>query len=261
MELRVVLEALVNRVPARIARRFRTGTVGARLLGPVLEVVLRRRAIDIVVRSGPAAGLRLPINPRCEKYYWTGMFELDVQQAIQRVLRPGDSFWDIGAHIGLMTAIAAKCVGPEGRVRAFEPMPSNRARLLRTLELNGLGQVAVSPAAVADRSGVATLHQHAETSMWSLARGTAEGGITVDCVTLDELFLELRAEIPVLVKIDAEGAELEILRGGQKLITQTDAAFIVELHTPDLFDQAEELLPGRVLEMVSKTHVLARSPS
>ncbi|NJK44255.1 MAG: FkbM family methyltransferase, partial [Pleurocapsa sp. SU_196_0] len=69
-------------------------------------------------------------------------------------LRPGDVFLDIGAHIGLFTVVMARLVGPEGRVFSFEPTPSTRAVLERTVRLNQCDDRAeVRPEAVARTSG------------------------------------------------------------------------------------------------------------
>jgi tRNA G37 N-methylase Trm5 len=66
-----------------------------------------------------------------------GAWERDTVRLFERILRAGDVVVDIGAHVGYFTLIAARSVGPEGRVYAFEPDPENYALLVRNIELNG----------------------------------------------------------------------------------------------------------------------------
>ena len=72
--------------------------------------------------------------------------------ALARVA-PGDVFFDLGAYVGPFTLLAARLVGPEGRVVAFEPDPRARAVLERNLAANGVANVTVVPCAVGDRHG------------------------------------------------------------------------------------------------------------
>jgi FkbM family methyltransferase len=243
----------MNRVPAPLAACFRAGSLAARLAAPALELGLPNGPVDITVRSGAAAGLRLPIDAQREKFYWTGTYEPEVQRALQRLLGPGDCFWDVGAHIGFFTALAAQRVGLKGRVYAFEPLPANRSRLARTIDLNELDQVEVLPNAVAGRGGRGWLHRHESSSMWSLVEADGVHGVEVRCVALDEVFLEGSLTAPTLVKIDAEGAELDVLRGGSRL-AETSAAFIVEFTDSDVLAEARSLLPDHLFEALSDRH-------
>src|SRR5205823_5215681 len=150
--------------------------------------LLPRGPAEVTVRSGPAAGLRLVVRLEDEKYYWTGTYELEVQEAIVRVLEPGGVFWDVGGHAGFFAALAARQVGPTGSVHCFEPLPENRARLERAIELNRLENVAVHPLALSDRDGDALLHENPSSSMWSLVAAEAgAGGVVVPCRRLDSL--------------------------------------------------------------------------
>ncbi len=251
------LVALMNAVSASAAARFGTHARSARMLRPLVNALLPTAPTTVVVRAGAARGTRLRIDPRHEKFYWTGLYEVGVQETFVRVLRPGATVWDVGAHIGFFTALAARCVGPGGRVHAFEPLPANRIRLLETIELNRLG-VEVHPTAVAGRAGTRQLYGHSSTSMWSLVERTGAQRVEVPCVTLDDLLAERSFGIPALVKIDAEGAELDILRGGLRLVTETSAVLVVEFHDAEVVEEARSLLPGHAFEALSDRHWLLR---
>src|SRR5215471_19195745 len=91
------------------------------------------------------ADLRTPLGLGLYRY---GHRDADIN-IVARLLEPGDVFVDGGAHVGLFTLVAARRVGPGGRVIAFEPSPANRQRLLDNVALNGFTQVDVRPEALA----------------------------------------------------------------------------------------------------------------
>ena len=90
--------------------------------------------------------------------------------------------------------------------------------------------------------------------MWSLA-GEGEG-VPVQTETLDSL----RLPAPDLVKIDAEGVELDVLRGGKELLSGVRPALLVEFTTTELVEQARALLPGYRFEHLDGNHWLLRKP-
>src|SRR6202165_5788560 len=115
MRINPIVE-LANRLPSFIATPLRDNERAKRALRPLLNRLLPSRPPCVVVRSGPADGMRLLIYPKNEKYYWTGWHERPVQEALQRLLRPGMTFWDVGAHIGFFSCLAGRLVGTDGRV-------------------------------------------------------------------------------------------------------------------------------------------------
>jgi FkbM family methyltransferase len=209
----------------------------------------------VTVRSGPAQGITLLIDARTEKFLWTGLHEPAVQHAMTRLLRPGMTFWDVGAHVGFFTVLGARLVGDQGHVHAFEPVVANRARLSAAIEKNGCGNVTIHDLALSSAPGEAVLHAHESSAMWSLA-GDGEDGVTVRCETLDSLGLPR----PDLVKIDAEGVELEVLRGGGELLSTARPALLVEFTIEALVEEARGLLPGYAFEHLDGNHWLLESP-
>jgi hypothetical protein len=87
-----------------------------------------------------------------------GVYEADEAALLSEWLRHGQTFVDVGAHVGYFTCLAARLVGPRGLVLAFEPQPRNYELLLANVWRNGLTNVVVFPWAVSDSSGFATLH-------------------------------------------------------------------------------------------------------
>jgi FkbM family methyltransferase len=249
------LVPLLNWVPAPLARAFRGNTVVARLARPLLNRVLPEHDTVVVVRDGPAVGIRLPIRPREEKFYWTGTYERSVQQALVRLLRPGNVVWDIGAHIGFFALLSARLVGPTGEVHAFEPFPDNRRRLADAVALNVGGRVVVHPEAVAAKPGSAHLHARGSSTMWSLdGSGGAAVGPAVSCTTLDDLMRRIPA--PALVKIDAEGLEIDVLRGGAVLLARHRPTVLIELAREDAAALLAVAAPGYEQQRLTDVHWL-----
>ena len=100
------------------------------------------------VRKGQGAGLRLSLDPRYEAQYAAGLHETALVECLAAHLKPGEVFYDVGAHIGYISLVAARLAGPSGKVFAFEADPENAARISGHVQLNSLPQVEVVGAAV-----------------------------------------------------------------------------------------------------------------
>jgi FkbM family methyltransferase len=148
-------------------------------------------------------------------------YERIVQEVYEAVLRPGDMAVDIGAHVGRHSIPLARCVGPAGRILAVEPLPGCREELRRRLtrecpEL--LDAVQILPFALSDQAGSGMLVVAEDILAHSGLRETPYptptriSRLSVQLETLDDLCCEMEALH--YVKLDAEGAELHILRGG-----------------------------------------------
>ena len=249
------LVSLLNRVPAPVAGAFRSDGLLARLARPLLGRLLPAGLTTVVVRSGPARGLRFPIYPRSEKFYWTGTWEPHVQQALERTLAPGGRFWDVGAHVGFFALLAERLVQPGGEVTAFEPIPENCVRLRENIRLNRAAVRVVSEA-LSHEPGVAQMQMRAGSSfMWTLE--CAADGSPTSAVTVSTLDANVdRYGRPDVVKIDAEGAEVEVLRGASALIAESKTTFLVEFTSDDLVESARALMPGYDFKLAGANHWL-----
>jgi FkbM family methyltransferase len=166
--------------------------------------------------------------------YALGTTEPLVQEALAGLLRPADVFYDIGANVGFFTILGAHMVGPGGRVFAFEPLPENAVALRRNAALNGFDHVTLIEAAVSHAAGTATLFTAAEPTWAKLATpGDAqatERTVTVRLVTIDDLLAEGSVAAPTLVKIDVEGAELDVIAGMTHTIERHRPVILCEMH-------------------------------
>ncbi len=189
----------------------------------------QRWRAEFPTSEGLRFDLDLSTYPDCCMAF--GLYELDVARLIRRSLRPDDHFVDGGANIGYFTAIAAHCVGPGGRVDAFEPEPQNRARLEANLARNGLTRrVHVHAAALSDRAGAARIHlfrgatcNHGCSSLFDPDNASAQSA-TVPTLRLDET---LRGTTPRLIKLDVEGAEPLAVEGMGSLLNRQNAPLLI----------------------------------
>ncbi|BBC73980.1 conserved hypothetical protein [Altererythrobacter sp. B11] len=143
--------------------------------------------------------------------------------AIRRLLRPGDVFVDAGANIGIYSVLAARLVGPDGRVVAFEMMPDT-AEILRThLVDNNCDNAVVIEAALWSRSGdKVTAHvSDGKYGQASISTGSGNRTTEVETIALSEALSEF--DRIALIKMDLEGAELEALKGAEPLLDRVAA--------------------------------------
>jgi FkbM family methyltransferase len=133
-------------------------------------------------------------------------------------------YLDVGANDGLYTLFASRLVGPTGRVLAFEPSGREFSRLEANLRLNGIQNVRALKAAAGDRSGVATLKvagfgHEGHNTLGAFAYDTEQQSLEeVPVVTLDDSVHAERVAHVGMIKIDAEGAELAVLKGAQRIL-------------------------------------------
>ena len=188
----------------------------------------------VVVATGIAAGVRLRLDLRTEKYYWLGTHEVAVQQALARATKPGMTVYDVGAHLGFFALGLARLVGAGGRVVAFDPLPENIRALRENLALNPnrTSNVQVVQAAVANVSGQLRLYGGSDPSRARLAPPTAssEDSQEVASLMLDEFVFLRGAPAPQLVKLDVEGAEGMTLQGSRRLLREIKPVWILEMH-------------------------------
>jgi FkbM family methyltransferase len=180
-------------------------------------------------------GVKMMINPSLDKgvelsLFETGTYEKGTIQLLGKYLKPGSRFLDIGANIGFMSVIASKVVGKSGIVYAVEANPGTVPILQTNIELNDCKNVEVLPIALSDVQGTAILFEN-----WEVNRGGAslisqsdnQEGIEVKMERLDDLFDENTAVN--LVKIDVEGFEPQVIRGGMNWFRKQLPVFIIEV--------------------------------
>lgn len=149
--------------------------------------------------------------------------------AIPSLVRPGDWTIDVGANVGYYTCQLARCVGPTGRVLAFEPIALTFELLAANVRALGTRNITLFNVAASSSAAVVGMDipMFSETGLDNLyqARLTGRGEHTVLCLPIDGIPIPQPIR---LVKIDAEGHDLEVLKGMESLIRRDRPVLIVE---------------------------------
>ncbi len=205
------------------------------------------------------ADLKVRIHPQdvIGRYiYIDGVFETIESEFVRSLLQSGMTVFDLGANIGQYTLLAARSVGPTGKVHSFEPSRRMFDELCFNVGLNDMSQICVlNHVAISDRRGHALLSRHApgEEVFGSLAPPhrsmdrSVVGYEEVETTTLDEYVRENGISHVDFMKVDIEGAELLALQGARQLLSGRDGpTILVELadvtaqsfghHALDLWD-------------------------
>jgi FkbM family methyltransferase len=156
--------------------------------------------------------------------------ERDFVKAMVDDIRPGESFFDVGASVGLVSVHARR---RGARVTAFEPDPNVRKRLVGNLAINKIDDVHVVDWAVSDAAGEATLYTDgAHGSSPSLASARPRDAVTVRTDTIDKGIFAGALCRPDVMKIDVEGAEVRVLRGMSATLASRwrPRAIYIEVH-------------------------------
>ena len=212
-------------------------TLGARVRGVLPDGPVRRwlRAVyraAIRLRTGGSVTARLPGGEAVKllpEYRFVTWNQAEYE-AFRAAAGPGAVALDVGANVGAYALLLGGWVRPGGRVYAFEPAPEAFAGLTAHVELNGLEDaVTCVPAAAAARTGTATLAVDGLSGANRLDASAA--GEQVETVTIDD-FCRREGIRPSFIKIDVEGAELDVLRGARETIRAGGAelALFVEMH-------------------------------
>jgi protein O-GlcNAc transferase len=137
---------------------------------------------------------------------------------VRRLLQPGQNVIDIGANYGVYTLPMAQKVGASGHVWAFEPASSTAQFLARGIAENGFEHVTLEQKAISSAPGSAQLAFNVQAELRSIVHGAAppDGSEEVSLATLDDCMDRFGWQDIDLIKIDAEGEEANIIKGGYR---------------------------------------------
>lgn len=166
------------------------------------------------------------------------MYEPETTKFLAGVLTQGDIFIDIGAHIGYFSCVAAKLVGNHGKIFCFEPENANYQHLLQHISLNKLQNVVPSKLALGDRNGTVSLYVNQDNdgghALWDVRSHffnvESRKHLKTDRVpqaTLESALSQMNFHSLKAIKIDTEGSEYNIIRGGLELIRQHNVPYIL----------------------------------
>ncbi len=221
-------------------RRIWNSVVRLPLFGSVLHGIAHRilapgERLWVLTRYGecPRVSAWHTIEPRYEGGHY-GTHEPPVQKLLVANLKLGNCFYDIGAHTGFFSVLAAVLVGRSGAVVAVEPDRRNASLLRETVARNSLGpNVAVVEQALSSFEGTsrfasAVSGPNSNTGMSKMVDDDLPGSYEVSCVTMNKLAETFPA--PNVIKMDVEGAESEVLKGAARIFESVRPLLICEVH-------------------------------
>ena len=154
--------------------------------------------------------------------FYTGDLDRKISWVCARIVKPGDTVLDIGANVGIVSLWLAKLVGNNGKVHAFEPNPELQQLLNQTIQRNHADNICPHPVALGSKPGQLELR--------ILENNTGSGSLILDyrlmncrvvkvpVQTLDSIVVREKITAIRLMKIDVEGFEAEVLRGGSHVL-------------------------------------------
>ena len=208
----------------------------------------------VKIQQGFAKGLWIRIDISRERSWWAGTHEPAIQKILRQIVGEDTVLYDVGAHIGFFSLPAARIAA---RVIAFEPDPENAARLRAHVVRNRLGhKIEVLETALwSDTAPSITFRTGVPRSQGGVAcEGhqpvLATGSlIQVRATRLDD-FASGGMPAPQIIKVDVEGAALEVLIGALETIRTSRSTLIIEVHTCFEYDGVLQFLEPLSYEVV-----------
>jgi FkbM family methyltransferase len=162
---------------------------------------------------------------------WTDAQNVEILSAI---LFPGMVFFDVGANVGFYTLVASRIVGKDGEVHSFEPNPETFGCFKENLRINALENVFANQFALSDSKQTGRLYLHRPQFQGGTSLGVASPEDALDkrvcdvsCGTLDDYLRDSHRERIDVMKVDVEGAEVKLLRGGASILQAEDRPIIL----------------------------------
>jgi FkbM family methyltransferase len=168
-------------------------------------------------------------------------FEQDEISFLNRFLRSGDVFFDIGSNIGLFSLHASVIVGESGKIIAFEPTPDSFKKLVENIELNNIKNILPVNIGLSDKKGFLELNisgngYDAWNSFANLNDNYYIEKRAVEVLTLDDFIAQNNISKINLIKLDVEGWELFVIRGGENYIKNAkDLVLLIEFTEENAF--------------------------
>lgn len=170
---------------------------------------------------------------------WLGSYEYEVRLLFEKSVKPGQVVFDLGAHVGFYTLLASELVGPNGKVIAFEPLPRNIGYLKKHVQLNQCSNVQIVESAVSNMNGISYFDESKNNSYGFISD---RGKFQVKTLSIDDFVSERPGLIPDVIKIDVEGSELLVLKGGSQTLAQHSPILFLETHSKVLNAQCRSFL-------------------
>ena len=227
------------------ADRFTSETLDVRIVKGVLNhwpfprgkgLVLRwfrpyTEGRSLLFELEPGVALPLDLGDYVIRYAFSEGYVGEPEVQLSRsLIRPGDTVVDVGAHIGLWVMGAARRAGRAANVHALEPVARNFDKLRQNLKRNGLDFVQCHRRACSAAEGETTIFSSTNGNSGMASLAESEGvdlPERVAVTTLDRFCAEASLPRVDFMKVDVEGAELDVFRGAARLLSSDDAPAVL----------------------------------
>lgn len=237
---------MLRSLAVSVARRLPTGFKGWVHTHPALSRFARKAFADIVsvdggvveIASGPMAGLKLVVSEHVSHAHISGSYELETQQAIDGLIQPSFTCYDLGASIGYLSLLMAR---KTKQVYAFEPAPHAAAEFRRHIAANQFENIDIITTPVSDSAHTV------EFGLTDNAYGSriVESGVECESLKLTTTTLDDFASTnpaPDFIKMDVEGEEGRVLQGARSVLRDAQPLICCELHSEEAAREVQSIL-------------------
>lgn len=178
--------------------------------------------------------------------FWEIEVELMAKRKLFSLIKEGNNFIDIGAHVGQITLEAARIVGKKGKVFSFEPHPNTFAQFQQNVALNNFSNITECNFGLGDEVGkfyVEVIDEN-NAGMNRISKNNSSN-IAVEVKTLDDYLLATDIKSLDFIKVDVEGFEYKALKGGEKTLLKWHPVLFIELDDATL--KAQNSSPKELL--------------
>lgn len=214
----------------------------------------------VPIKDGPLKACRWSLFTGAR--FLRGDYHTHETEEVIRLIRNSDVVYDVGAHAGYYSLLAARTLGehrPGGHVFAFEPLPVNLKSLRIHVEANRIPNISIVPYAVSCESGSMSFDMAGGTGRGHLS---VAGKMRVNTISLDDWVFEHNHPPPNFIKIDVEGAELLVLKGALKLLKHYSPRIFLATHSKEIRSECETFLheQGYRLQPFRNSDIIAVKP-
>lgn len=202
-----------------------------------------------LIKFGPLKNYKWVCHEDHQWWMPLGLYEKETTNWILESLDFSDTFFDVGANAGYFTLLGSKCVGDQGEVVSFEPMPMNCETISQHINANEIENVTLESLAISNETGLVRFaieennpNSHLLKVELSHAKSLVRETLEVTSTTLDD-FISSTGMIPNVLKVDVEGAEKMVLEGaGRLLASSKKTKWIISTHSGLLYDQCKRIM-------------------
>lgn len=168
-----------------------------------------------------------------ERTKFIGFYEYKKMNLFKKFVEPGMTILDIGVNKGYFSLLSAKIMNDKGKILSFEPSPENCYWIKESIAANGYKSIKLFQIALFNKNGEMKLFMSEKSGHHSLVRNKGLGSINVPTMKLDDIITEQKIGKIDLIKIDVEGAEIQVLEGSFKLLAQQSPKLLIDIHIID----------------------------